>query len=383
MMSLKENGLYEDDSDSSDGPIEAIAFFPPAVSTLSINDLSMKKDSGHKNGCYMRFSGVIYSLLASLIFTCATFSIKQIGVDLLGALFLRFIVQLLIMFSFIRYKKYPFLFGTPFEIFLQAICCATGAGGLFIYYIALDYAELSDVTTLFYTKVVWTVVFSIFIYRERPSISILVALPLTITGVVFVTRPSFLFSSSSNSSVNNNHRLIGLSLSIIGAITSSTNILVFKRLVSTSKNIKPSVITFQYCLAVFILLIINQLYRKFILDTGLTINYVISWRYILASVVCLTIIAVNLLVQKAMKRENPSIFTLLGSSDIIFALILQNIFTTKRSDLFTLLGSALVICSVVIIGLSKILNEQPSHQKVQLMDNQNNIKDLDETNDKC
>jgi drug/metabolite transporter (DMT)-like permease len=360
--------------------MEPIVFVPPTVSTLSINDLPTQN-----NNWRMRFSGIIYALIASFLFTCATFSIKLLGVDLLDALLLRFIIQTLITFLFVRHKHYPFLFGTAIEIFLQFLCCATGAGGFFLYFIAIRYAELSDVTTISYTRVVWTVVFGICIYRERPSLSLLIALPLTLLGVVFVAQPSFLFSSTNPSIaiVNNKLRLLGLGLSTISSLTSTTNVLSFKRLVSTSKSIKSSVINFQYCLAILILLIINQLYKKFLLHTGLSFNYMISWRYLLASFVCLVLIAANILTQKAIKREHPAIFTVLGSADIIFSLILQNIFTTKRSNLFAILGSALVIFSVVIIGLSKILTDRSAQTKIKLMDKQIIIKDFDEKNDKC
>jgi drug/metabolite transporter (DMT)-like permease len=79
-------------------------------------------------------------------------------------------------------------------------------------------------------------------------------------------------------------------------------------------------------------------------------------------------IIANVLTQKAIKREHPAVFSLLCSADIIFALILQNIFTAKRSNLFALLGSALVICSVVIIGLAKIIKEKRMEKKMKLID---------------
>ena len=280
-------------------------------------------------------------------------------------------------FFFIRHRHYSVLSGTGIEIILQILCCAAGAGGFFLFFIAVRYVQLSDVTTLCYTRVIWTVVLSIFIYRERPSIAALVALPLTVLGVIFVAQPSFLFSSTIPSIVivYSKYRLLGLSLAVMSSLTAATNVLSFKHLVSTSKNIKPSVISFQCCFAVLTFLIINQFYKIFVLQTGLTFNYIISWRYIVASAGCLVMIICTVLTQKAMKREHPAVFTLLGSADIIFSLILQNIFTTKRSNLFALLGSTLVICSVLIIGLSKMLNDQRIEKKLKLM--------VEETNEKC
>jgi drug/metabolite transporter (DMT)-like permease len=379
-MTPKTNVFSEENDNQSeceDTPVEPVIFFLPTVSSLSINDLPIATDPLKPNTWLTRFSGILYALTASCLFTTATFSIKQLGVDVLDALIFRFLVQIIVTFFFIRHRHYSLLSGKGIEIILQILCCAAGAGGFFLFFIAVRYVELSDVTTLCYTRVIWTVVLSIFIYRERPSIAALVALPLTILGVIFVAQPSFLFSSTIPSIViiNSKFRLLGLSLAFVASLTAAANVLSFKHLISTSKNIKPSVISFQCCFAVLTFLIINQFYKKFALQTGLTFNYIISWRYILASGVCLVMIICTVLTQKAMKREHPAVFTLLGSSDIIFSLILQNIFTTKRSNLFALLGSALVICSVLIIGISKMVNDQRVEKKLKLMG--------EETNEKC
>ncbi|CAF2550398.1 unnamed protein product [Rotaria sp. Silwood2] len=382
-MAPKEIVFYkehEDKLDTDDAVIEPCVLIPAAVSTLSINDLSIRKGSFKKISWLTRFSGIIYTLTSSFISTCAIFSIKQLGVNLIDAFILRFIIQIPIMLLFASYKHYPLISGTSTQIFLQILCCTTGAGCFFLYFFAVRYVELSDVTTLCYTRVVWTVIFSIVIYRERPSISSLIALPLTILGVIFVSQPSFLFSSTNPSIVivNSQFRLLGLSLAIASALASAANVLSFKKLVSTSKPIKPSIINIQYCVAVIVFLIIYELYRKFFLHDGLTLNYIISWRYLLASVLCVVMIIPNILSQKAMKREHPAIYLLLTSADIIFSLILQNIFTEKRSNLFALLGSALVILSVVILGFSKIITERRTQKKLKLMDIESIMNDLEE-----
>lgn len=354
----------------SDVQTEPIAFIPPSVSTLSINDLPLVKEVSW----YMRFEGIIYALTSSFLFTCAAFSLKLLGVNLVDALFLRIVVQTLITFIFALSKHYSLLAGTMNQIFLQILCCAAGAGSFFVYFFALNYAELSDITTLCYTRVIWTVIFGIFIYRERPALSLLIALPLTLFGVVFVAQPSFIFSSTVSS--NNSFRLLGLTLSMISAVASAVNVLSFKQLVSTSKEVKPSVINFQYCSAILVLLSAYQLYQTFVRHTGLTWDFVLSWRYILASVICLVMMLSNVLTQKAIKREHPAVFTLLGSADIIFALILQNLFTSKRSNLFALLGSTLVIISVITIGVSKMLTDRHIQKKMKLLDDEISNKDF-------
>jgi drug/metabolite transporter (DMT)-like permease len=325
-----------------------------------------------------RFSGIFYTLMASFLFVCTTFTIQQLGIDLLDALILRFFLQTIITFIFVLYKHYTVLGGTVQQIFLQIICCTTGAVGFFIFFVAIRYIELSDATTLCYTRVVWTVVLSVIVYRERPSIGTLIALPLTLFGVVFVTQPSFLFPSI-NSSINPisiKLRMLGFALAFACSLTSAINVLLFKRLISTSRDIKPSVLNLQFSFFVFISLMLNQLYKIFYLQTPTSFTYILSWRYLVSSVVCLISILASVLTQKAIKREHPAVFLLLGSADIIFALILQNIFTPIRSNLYALLGSGLVISSVILLGISRIINERHAQEQIKQ-------KTMENGNSKC
>ncbi|UJR09303.1 hypothetical protein I4U23_013546 [Adineta vaga] len=313
-----------------------------------------------------RFSGIFYALTASFLFTFSTFMIKQLGVDLLDALLLRFFIQVSLTLAFVLYKNYTLLSGTMLQVFLQIICAVIGAGGFVIFSLAVRYVELADVNTLGYTRVVWTVVLSAIVYRERPSIGTLIALPLTFLGVIFVTQPSFLFYSkveSTMKTVDDKHRLIGFILALSCALTSATNVLLFKQLISISRDIKPSVLNLHFATAMFLCLITNQIYKIVHLQSMPSFNHFLSWRFLLASTICLITIIASIITQKAIKREHPAVFSLLSSAEIIFALILQNLFTNVRSNLYALFGSTLVISSVVVLGIARILNERNQAKK--------------------
>jgi len=320
-----------------------------------------------KTNWISQFSGIFYALIASFLFTSSTFIIKQLGIDLLDALLLRFFLQTTIIFLFALYKHYTLLSGTIWQIFLQIFCCATGAVGLFLFFLALRYIDLADASTLGYTRVVWTVVLSVIVYRERPSIGTLIALPLTLLGVVFVTQPSFIFTSKtpSKNNVDDKLRVLGYAMALAFALISAISVLLFKQLISKSRDIKPSVLTFQFSLSMLIFLILNQLYKIFYLQITTSFAYLLSWRYLLSSFVSIITIGAGVLTQKAIKREHPAVFSLLGSADILYALILQNVFTSIRSNLNALLGSALVITSVVVLGISRIINERQIQKKMK------------------
>ena len=353
IMSLRKE--YLDESGPEITPADPL-ILAPSIS---------KENLAKKSHWITRFSGIFYAILASLLFTSATFVVKNLGIDLLDALLLRFTLQTIITFIFAWYKHYTLLGGTARQIFLQIVCCIVSAGGFFLYFVALRYIDLSDTNTLVYTRVVWTVVLGVIVYRERPSLGTLLALPLTLLGVVFVTQPKFLFSSKLATTINvdSKFRLLGFVLAVICALTSAASVLLFKQLISTSKDIKPSVLSLQFTSSVLIVLILNQLYKIFYASTTVSFAYILTWRYLLSSFVSLISIGGTVLSQKAIKREHPAVFQLLGSADIIFALILQNLFTSVRSNLYALLGSALVICSVILLGVTRIINERRAQNK--------------------
>jgi drug/metabolite transporter (DMT)-like permease len=354
MSVQKEN---EDESELDITPIDPL-LFTPAISEENISK---------KPNWIRQFSGILYALIASFLFVSQTFMIQRLGVDLLDAVLARLCIQTILTFSFVLYKRYTILGGTIWQIFLQIVCCATGTIGFISFLLAVRYVDLADTSTLCYTRVVWTVVLSIIVYRERPSIGTLIALPLTLLGVIFVTQPTFLFPSKSSSmnSTDNKLRIFGFAMAFTCALTLAINVLLFKQLISTYTDIKPSVLGFQSTFSVLICLILNQLYRGFYLHTTTILTNILSWRYLLSAAIALMSIVGSVLTQKAIKREHPAVFSLLGSSDIIFALLLQNIFTSVRSNLYALLGSGLVISSVVVLGISRIINERREQEKIK------------------
>lgn len=344
--------------EQNDKDIEAVPTDPltlmPAVSQENLKQ---------KNLSISRFSGILYALFACFLFTLSTFCIKELKVDFLDALLLRFFLQAVMGFCYALYKKYTLLGGTCRQISLQIFCSSAAAAGLMSFFLAVRYSELSDVITIAYTRVIWTIIFSSIAYREKPAMVTLLALPMTLSGVVLVTQPPFLFRSRAEvNEKSDGLRYLGFIFACCSAITSSINVLLFKELISSSKDMKPSVLNFQFCCSAFILLASYQVYKR---------SIVFSWRFFVSTGVSMLTIFGSILVQKAIKREHPSVFSLLCSSEIIFALIFQNLFTSTHSNLYTLLGSGLVIASVLILGLWRIYSErQTTHQPVSTTDEQ-------------
>jgi drug/metabolite transporter (DMT)-like permease len=332
-------------------------------------------------------SGILYGLLGSFLFVTAIFIIKELQIDLLDALIIRFIIQIVLFAVFVIYHHYPVWIGSSKEKWLQFVLCILN-GVIFLgYFISFRYLPLPDLTALNFTRLLWTVAFGILIYKEKATLMIFLAVCLTLIGVVFVAQPTFLFKQKNiaettlnmtppttlnGTDIANmypfNRRMIGISLSLATGLLSAFNLLIFKQLITL--KLKTSVLILQHSFVFLLCLIFNQFYKYFLLnDLTLVTLTIFQWKYWLATLISLLQTLGVICGNRAVKREPASVVTIVSASDIIFAILLQNLFTKNKSNLWVLLGSTLVISSVVLIGVHKFMQERKTKKKKIEKDN--------------
>jgi drug/metabolite transporter (DMT)-like permease len=312
-----------------------------------------------------RCTGIFYALIASCLFTCSGFIIKQLRVDFFDALLARFVLQTSILTIFILYKKNKFITGSTNLIILQIIRTITACSGFVLFYMSYRYIPLPDLTTCRYTQVVWTTIIAMIIFRERVSIVSILAIIFTLTGVLFVAQPTFLFQNNPQISSNRtnqtdfesdqSHRVLGLSLAIACALSISLSMVLNKKLLMS--KIAQSILMFQYSFLILCLLILNHIYNRFIVQKYLH-QTMFTWQFFLAASVSFMQVCSSTLTQKAMKLEHPAIISVVQSSDILFAIILQNLFTQAKSNGFVLIGSFLVTTSIFLVGFNKFWKDR-------------------------
>ena len=319
-----------------------------------------------------RFAGILYTLLSSFLFTVSIFITKQLGVELLDALVFRFVLQTIILIIYMKFIKNYSLYtnSTNQERWMLFVNVFFSITAFLSFFIGYRYLPLPDLTTIRYTQVIWTAIIVAVMYREKPSIAIILAILLTTVGVVFVAQPNFLFYKSSDaikkSSSNDDQRLTGLIIAIFSSVA-MTLMVISNKILHLKYHVKHSIIVFQFT-SVFLVIVICHLFYKFYFITDrfelFKIEY-LNWRYFCASFACLAQIFASILVQKAVKREHPSIFTIAQSSDILFSILLQNLFSSIKSNLLSLFGSVLVLSSILIISGEKLIKEKNIKQNTE------------------
>ncbi|UJR35751.1 hypothetical protein I4U23_028500 [Adineta vaga] len=349
---INDNPTYSDQRSSF--------FYTPANVIIENNNSNKQSTLLPRILHYLeRFSGIFYSLIASLLFTCSNFIIQQLDVVLLDVFLVRFVIQGFFSFGYILYKGYH-PFSSNYHNLLILIRSIIAAMGSICFYLGLDLLPLPDLITIRYTQVVWTAILSSIIFRERLTLPTIVASISTLLGVVCVAQPSFLFTKSNITNgtlsipMNNNSKqhISGMFIAMLCAISISLGIILMKKLLEY--KVRESIMMFYFILTTFSLLLIKQIHfwifsktnhRKFHIPTiYLTKHFIAA-----TSLATLQLIPM-VLTQKAIKREHPSIVTVVQATDIIFALILKNIFLTEKSNRLALIGSTLVLISIFILG---------------------------------
>lgn len=357
------------DTDELKGDDEPLKNFEKkCASILTLN--SHKPNSSTKcSQIIIRCTGIFYTLLGSCLFTCSGFVIKQLRVDFFDALLVRFFLQTIILTIFICYKNGQFIYGTKNLILLQIVRAIISSSGFLLFFSSYRYIPLPDLTTCRYTQVVWTTILAMIIFRDRISIATIFAIIFTLTGVVFVAQPTFLFtkpqilSNQTNSTSfesNKSTRVLGLSLALACAVSISLSIVLNKKLIIS--KIPHSIIMLEFTFLNLCLLIINHLYNRFILYKYVN-QTMFTWQFFVAASVSLMQVFSSTLTQCAVKLEHPSIVSVVQSSDILFAILLQNIFTNDKSNWFVLIGSFLVTTSIFLVGINKFWQDQKKKKK--------------------
>lgn len=296
-----------------------------------------------------RFSGIFYTLAAVILFTSSAFFNKRLQVDFLDALILRFSLQNVLLFIYITWiKSYPFYHhAKKREGLFLFINLIASTSGFLSFFLAYQYLPLADLTTIRYTQVIWTALLTAMIYREKPSIPIICAIILTMIGVICVAQPQFLFNHQST-------RWIGIFIALYCSMAMSTIVISNKHLL-LHYHTKHSLIMFQFTFSTLIVLLLRLL-RRYLRQSNPIEQFhreFVNGKFLLASLINFSQIASSMLTQKAIKREHPSIFTIVQSSDILFSLLLQNLFTSDQSNLLSICGSFLVLTSVFLVGCLK------------------------------
>ena len=135
-----------------------------------------------------RFQGILYVIISAIAFGAIAIFARaayDAGSDPISLLFLRFSIASMVMLPCMKVRHTPFPRGRPLlGLFLMG---AVGyVGQSFCYFTALTLASAGLVAILLYVYPAIVTLFSVLLFKERLTLSKIVALILALTGTFFI-----------------------------------------------------------------------------------------------------------------------------------------------------------------------------------------------------
>lgn len=142
--------------------------------------------------------GYLFGVLYALSICMANILVKMApSLDGSNHSCIRYIIQLTVMSFFIKKNNLDFL-GPKKQRKLLLLRGIVGSMAVLFSFFSLRYLDVSDVETITNASIIFTAIIGRIFLNEKLTLCHILALFLTITGVVFVIRPIFLFGIEEN-----------------------------------------------------------------------------------------------------------------------------------------------------------------------------------------
>lgn len=314
-----------------------------------------------------QLKGALLVITAVFLFSLAAIFLKLSSTLNFGDhLFNRSMLQLSVFSIICKIKKVKIFSKQQYKsLLLLGMCYAIMLSTTFI---ALSFIDPSDVITIVNTSLIVTTLLSRVFLNERLTIVHLIAFFLTITGVLFIARPTFIFgnklSSINNMTIsqtievanqNEFKKYFGIGLALTGALCMGITNVLIKKLLTVKVhfavvNLYPAYFTLPISVAISLIMFLFGFSHK---NLKIEIkHYPLDIFYSLAAATC-GVIGIGLF-NMSYKYEEATKIVLIKTIDVFFSFLLQYIILGIKFDLFAVIGALLIIGSIIVLMIIKI-----------------------------
>ena len=295
-------------------------------------------------------------------------------------------IQLIVMLIFVKAYQQP-IFGPKSQRKLLFLRGAAGSACIILGFFGVRYLDIGDIETLSNSAVIMTAILSRIFLKEKLSFSHIIALILTITGVLFIVRPSFLFGLEVKmenmlhinlTETNQTHlpeikdhsnrtlfeTLFGVTIVLLSALFFSITQVAVRKLCLLKAHfavatLYPALIGLPASILITAILFVtknskvdlNRELRDFIPDFG----------YALSGGVFGTLC--NILINYALKYEDATKIAMVKTFGVLFSFILQYFILDITVDLLGIVGAVIIVTAILFVLTLKILDSRLSKSK--------------------
>ncbi|XP_054454777.1 solute carrier family 35 member G1 isoform X2 [Anoplopoma fimbria] len=289
--------------------------------------------------------GLFYAFLSTVFFSIIALLVKTIeGIHAIEISAIRCFFQMLFTMPLLIYHKTGFLGPRDKRIYL-VLRGFIGSNAMILLYYAVQQMPLADATVIMFSNPVFTSILAWIFLKERCTIWDLVFTVFTISGVLLIARPPFLFGEHRRGIEGNyaNH-IKGTIAAFAGAIGAAFTFVVLRKM---GKSVHYYLSVWYYAVIGFIECII-------------TLSVLGEWkipycgrdRWILMLIAVLGIAGQTFLT-KALQIEKAGPVALMRTIDVVLAFIFQFIFFNRAPTMWSLGGALCVVLSTSGVALQK------------------------------
>ncbi|QJB56242.1 DMT family transporter [Pseudodesulfovibrio sp. zrk46] len=282
--------------------------------------------------------GMRFMLLGTFLFSIGSLLIKLAGerVPTMELLFLRGVVGIGFCWVLLRRAGIGMLGTRRWLLFARG---SVGFVALFAEFYAIVHLPLADAIVILFTHPAIVALLAWVILGEKIGTKGLMAVATSLTGVVLVCRPGFIFGSSGAALDP-----LALAVALGGIVMTSIAILVVRTLAKTEH---PAVVMFY---PPMIITVVSPLFAQ-----GWVMPTPVEWLYILG--IALSMNGGQYYMTRGYAIESAARISAVTCLEIVFAAIWGASFLGEIPDAWTIGGGLLIVAGTLVLGQTADLEE--------------------------
>ncbi|CAL9699146.1 unnamed protein product [Knipowitschia caucasica] len=289
--------------------------------------------------------GLFYAFLSTVFFSIIALLVKTIqGLHAIEISGIRCFFQMLFVAPLLIYYKTGFIGPRDKRIYLL-LRGFIGSNAMILLFYAVQQMPLADATVIMFSNPVFTSVLAWIFLKEKCTLWDCFFTIFTLTGVILIARPPFIFGKHlSGIESNYSNHIKGAIAAFAGAIGAACTIVVLRKI---GKSV-------HYYLSVWYYAVIG------LIECIITVSVLGEWkipacgrdRWILMLIAVLGIAGQSFLT-KALQIEKAGPVALMRTVDVVLAFTFQFIFFNRAPTWWSLGGALCVVASTSGIALRK------------------------------
>ncbi|KAJ8034976.1 Solute carrier family 35 member G1 [Holothuria leucospilota] len=297
---------------------------------------------------FTQYLGIFVSLLSALSFTCFDILIYYVGQrhHPVNILLMNFSVCLIFNIGILMAVR-PKIPRTFQEILLLTLSGFLSGSGSVVLMTSIIITEPGNAVSLYFTLPLFVIVLSAIIHKAKPNIWTLAVAMISVVGVIFIAKPSFLFSQPSLDKTMSN---LGVLLALVAAFCHGLHVLIVQSLQErNTHNFYIVLSSSAQGLVESLLLCIYFDRVSFKCSSEIALKVVLSGVFQFGGFSLLAF---------AIKIERPVIVTIVMTTEVVFTFLAQYVYLDLPISWQSIVGGILIGTSCIAIKLIENCQER-------------------------